>query len=593
MQKKNAVLLMLLLMLLSSAAFADGIGVNINGKPLVFQDVKPQLVQNRTLVPLRAIFEALGLTVGWDPQNQVVTGTGSGKTIILKVGERTASVNDAPVTLEVGALIINGRTMVPVRFIAESLGAKVDWEQASKTVQIQYYADEAEGIQAEINSFLIREKTLFAELNAEIAKSNAFKNKALIQIENFKSQYNRLIIEGSAIEARYDAISIGGDTYFGPQNSAGLMHGQGIYYYNNGDFYIGDIVNGKYRGTGVYQWANGTYYIGGFLNNNFNGQGFLNSVDGYYKIGTYVNDLALGDFYYSDFLDDYEFIGIMKDADFVLGRQIESSGAEHISWLSPTYQSKRIDYDIYSNGEFLLYEQADAADYAFTVESYFIDTHLLRYMNLKTGETKGKGVSYIPGEDYVYYGEFFDSYYEKAEGISYYNIKGEFLAFQNEIDRIIAEVITPGMTDLEKEKALHDYIIKLSRYNPDEVEDNIYPSPQHMAYELIFAKEAICEGYAEAMNILLNRVGIPSIIIGGNVGEEGDEANWLGHAWNFVRIDNQYYHLDATWNDPVPDDPNTLVHDYFNMTDAEIAKDHEWEESFDEIAAFKALYPLD
>jgi len=592
MRHAKTLLILVILILSTTLVFADAITVTLNSKPLVFNDVNPQLIQNRTMVPLRAIFEALGLTVGWDPATQTVTGTGQNKVIKLQVGNLNASVNDQPVLLEVSAVIIDGRTMVPARFIAESVGATVGWEPKIRNVAITYYANEEEQLRSEINFFLNREKSLFAELAAERSRTDAFKNKAIVEIDALINKYASMTAKIETLKSTYKPMDIQGDTYYGPLNANRLMHGFGLYLYDNGDYYLGDIVNGKYTGTGVYEWADGSYYIGALYNNNFHGLGLVNGDETYYKYGTFKNDIASGLFYYEDFSDKYVFIGTMANSDFVLGRQIEANGAEHMTWVSPE-SKKKMSYELYTDKEYLFYEDPDPVlGYGFTMESYFGDTHIIRNMNIKTEQTFGNGVSYIVGSDYVYYGEFFDRFYEKANAINYYNLKGNFFEFRDKIDSIIAQVITEGMTELEKEQALHDYLVKASRYNPDEVVDNIFPAPQHMAYELLFAGEGICEAYAEAMNILLTRVGIKSVILGGSVGEVGDRANWAGHAWNYVKIGNAYYHLDATWNDPVPDNPNSAYQEYFNVTDAFLARDHEWEESMDEIEAFKLANPL-
>ena len=114
---------------------SDNIKVLLEGKELSF-DVPPQIIEGRTLLPLRAIFEALGIEVGWDDATRIITGMTEGKEIILKIDSKNVKVNGVDKTLDVPAKAINGRTMVPVRFIAESLDMNVDWNQESKTVII-------------------------------------------------------------------------------------------------------------------------------------------------------------------------------------------------------------------------------------------------------------------------------------------------------------------------------------------------------------------------------------------------------------------------------------------------------------------------
>lgn len=111
------------------------IKVLLDGRELSF-DVPPQIIEGRTLLPLRAIFEALGLEVGWDDVTKIITGTTEGKEIILKLDSKEAKVNGINKTLDVPARVINGRTLVPVRFIAESLDMNVIWDQGTRTALI-------------------------------------------------------------------------------------------------------------------------------------------------------------------------------------------------------------------------------------------------------------------------------------------------------------------------------------------------------------------------------------------------------------------------------------------------------------------------
>ena len=106
-----------------------------NGRTLV-SDVAPVIQSGRTLVPFRVIFEALGATVGWDGAKNIVSGYRNEKAIILEIGKKTAWVNGPAVAIDVAPAIVSGRTMVPLRFIAESMGAEVGWDEATKTVTV-------------------------------------------------------------------------------------------------------------------------------------------------------------------------------------------------------------------------------------------------------------------------------------------------------------------------------------------------------------------------------------------------------------------------------------------------------------------------
>jgi len=136
--KKVLSIVLAVVMVLSSLTFVmadDGIKITINGEAKKF-DVMPQIIEGRTLVPMRGIFEALGAEVGWDDATKTASGKTAATTVSLTIDNKEAKVNGKAVTLDVPAMIIDSRTMVPARFVAESLGCKVDWDGTTKTVII-------------------------------------------------------------------------------------------------------------------------------------------------------------------------------------------------------------------------------------------------------------------------------------------------------------------------------------------------------------------------------------------------------------------------------------------------------------------------
>lgn len=109
--------------------------VFVNGSPVAF-DQPPVIQGSRVLVPLRGIFEQMGATVEWRPATRTVLAASGSTLVELQIGSRIARVDGRPVTLDVPAMIIGGRTLVPLRFISESLGASVSWDAATRTVLI-------------------------------------------------------------------------------------------------------------------------------------------------------------------------------------------------------------------------------------------------------------------------------------------------------------------------------------------------------------------------------------------------------------------------------------------------------------------------
>lgn len=116
-------------------AVQDDIKVTLNGNAITF-DQPPVIKDDRTLVPVRAIFEALGAEVRWDGDTQTVLSQKGATLVQLKIGSNIMTVNGRDIALDVPAQIINDRTLVPVRAIAEAYGCSVDWDGATKTVII-------------------------------------------------------------------------------------------------------------------------------------------------------------------------------------------------------------------------------------------------------------------------------------------------------------------------------------------------------------------------------------------------------------------------------------------------------------------------
>ena len=112
-----------------------GISVRLNGVPMRFE-VAPALENNRTMVPFRAIFEALGANVNWDATHYAVLARSVLHSIRLKIGNDRALVDSQDVLLDAPPLIVGDRTLVPLRFVAENLGLKVDWDEKTRTVSL-------------------------------------------------------------------------------------------------------------------------------------------------------------------------------------------------------------------------------------------------------------------------------------------------------------------------------------------------------------------------------------------------------------------------------------------------------------------------
>ena len=130
----------LLLLSLGATSWAQDIQVTVDGTPLSF-DQPPVMQGGRVMVPLRGIFEGLGAEVRYDARLRSIKATKGATVVELSLGSREAAVNGAPMTLDVPADTLGGRTMVPLRFVSEALGAQVKWSPSSRSVAIASTSD--------------------------------------------------------------------------------------------------------------------------------------------------------------------------------------------------------------------------------------------------------------------------------------------------------------------------------------------------------------------------------------------------------------------------------------------------------------------
>lgn len=132
------------------------------------------------------------------------------------------------------------------------------------------------------------------------------------------------------------------------------------------------------------------------------------------------------------------------------------------------------------------------------------------------------------------------------------------------VERIVQEMPI-GLNDFEKVKYVNDFVVLNTAYNLESAASPYTP------YSILFNGEGVCEGYALTTLLLLEAAGVETRYISGKV-ETGL------HAWNLVKLDGEWYHLDTTWNDPVPNQPGKVRYDYFLVSDATLRADHSWEE---------------
>lgn len=152
----------------------------------------------------------------------------------------------------------------------------------------------------------------------------------------------------------------------------------------------------------------------------------------------------------------------------------------------------------------------------------------------------------------------------------------QYQAIQNVVSRFEEHCIRPGMSDFEKEMAIVQYLVANVTYPYARYQAGQDTDDDHSAFGALVKGEAVCEGYAEAFCWLADAVGLKTKFIYGIYGGEM-------HDWNLVQLNGQWYHVDVTSEDPVTNGGSNgygwgnLCNQYLNLTDSQMARDHQWE----------------
>lgn len=121
--------------LLSAAPMLAAPSVSLDGRPLTF-DVPPRAENGRILVPIRAIGEAMGANVTWDQTNNTVIAVRDNTTVIIPLGSTTPTLNGTTINIDAAAQAVDGRILVPLRFVVEAFGGTVLWNQSMEAISI-------------------------------------------------------------------------------------------------------------------------------------------------------------------------------------------------------------------------------------------------------------------------------------------------------------------------------------------------------------------------------------------------------------------------------------------------------------------------
>lgn len=233
--------------------------VTINGLQVNF-DVPPVMQSDRTLVPLRAIFEAMGAAVTWDGLNQTVSAVKNDKSINLVINSNVAKIDEADWQLDVPATVYKDRTLVPLRFVGEAFGGTVDWDGAAKLVTITMPEAPIEQLPATVYlndklldfanfTPIIKDKTAYIPIdsilnNLTINEIYWERNGNTIYVEfdgivmNFTVGEKAVIIDGKKVEMSKPFIEVDGQVLVPTNSFAKILGGYASLNENTNETFI-------------------------------------------------------------------------------------------------------------------------------------------------------------------------------------------------------------------------------------------------------------------------------------------------------------------------------------------------------------------
>ncbi len=319
MKKITAVVICLFMLCTFFSAYADeNVTVYIDGKLINF-DVQPIVIDGRTLVPMRKLFEELGATVEWDNDRNTAFAYSKGIYVKMPVGKDYYMIDEIIFSADVPAQEINGRTLVPLRVISEAFGMDVDYDDSTKTVNMTsankigrydkgnkyYYGHLENGLPGDFGEVydtatdtLLEAGSFDGDLNRLFGVAylkGSFNGRRYTGTINFIG--NNAVYDGGMINGVFCGYGklkwADGSVYEGKWED-GLLNGYGKCTWEDGDVFEGEYKDGLPNGYGKYTWATGEVYEGEWKDDKLNGYGKYTWADGTIYEGEYKDDKRNG-----------------------------------------------------------------------------------------------------------------------------------------------------------------------------------------------------------------------------------------------------------------------------------------------------------
>lgn len=436
------------------------------------------------------------------------------------INEKIVSFPDAEPYID-----FNGRTQVPIRFISEALNAKVEWDGENRTVKIM-----RDGIVVQLtidqDKYYINGKSETMDTRTFIKDGRTFVplrfvSEALGAQVDWDAKSRNVYITKSVEKYKPSKLVIS------TEHSSYIVDDKGLYETNKIDYssipslYSGHLIVPIRQLAGIFE---GDYYENG-------DKAVLEIDDTVFEFDLYKNTARVNG----------KEITLPVDTRYENG--VVKVSAEAFKYLENYY------FKTYSNA--MILRRKDV---------YYENGQLKKDSPVDVEPT-----SFIKDLDNYSWGlskEENDKLRKKVHEIS---------------DKIISEIIKPGMTDYEKIYAINQYMV-----------DNVtYDFSNRGLWDAFLYKKGVCDTFAHCTGLLLEKAGIESVYIIGYAQVDGrgdiDEYEIMGysnnsHAWNLVKLNGKYYHLDTTWNRGLAYEDASLPfsYDYFLLSDEQIQLDHAW-----------------
>ncbi|WP_342438857.1 DUF5050 domain-containing protein [Paenibacillus sp. FSL L8-0436] len=597
----------------------DGMVVNLPRNPVT--------INNINYVPLRGLFERLGVSIQWDQNTSTITASKGAQTMEYTLGNYYARINGVECSLSSPGQVIDGDVMIPLRFVGETFGAELTWRPDIKSIQITSDEKLLSSVSAEptgnsaanlTNSgFLVKQ----GEWIYGLETNERLEGNGHTYVSEGSSGYLYKINQSSGDKTRLisnqaQMLNIQGDwLYFlgADEVSRVRTDGSGLTQLANApgttqlfvlnDWLLYNTENGIYRlqldregalpvrvldNSNIDQITVSQGWI--YYKENRNGE--LPGIIGKVRING-TGNVSFGRLDYEDLTvqGDYLYFTYIDESTPKIGRMpvgggslqsLSAASGYNISGNKLYFGSGPILYQSEMDGsgrqEVATLEGADmrlrinlldgAVYYekgVFASENNYVSA--MYAVNLSSKLAYSLYGKVLPKEfvhsSNVFSGAYVSNLPEKDPKIEY--------EAQQTAKAVIEQTLLPGMTTRDKVKALHDYVVLNTAYDYDNYLNGTIPEESYSEYGVLVLHTGVCQGYALTMKMLLDLADVENYYIAGT-NNEGD-----GHAWNIVVVDGVYYHLDATWDDPVPNIPGYTRYTYFLIPDEQMALSHKWD----------------